>query len=278
MREIIGLLFNEAIYRPIVNLLIVFYKPLVALGIPGALGFAIVLLTAATRLILYPLNLIQLRSAQKMQQLKPELDKLIKKHKNKKKLQQEQLKLYQRHGINPASGCLPAILQFPVIIGLYQVFLKILGNGDLVQLTRQINEIVYLPFLRIDFLDTEFFGINLGVKPSDWQNYGTWLLLVPILTAALSYFQAQMMTPKEVQSSKFLPAGRHGKVQSKKKKEEKKEKEEDFGSIMQTQMKYMFPLMIGWISFAFPLGLTLYWNTFTIFGILQQLHVRREAL
>lgn len=271
MREIIGFLFNEAIYRPIVNLLIVFYKPLVALGVPGALGFAIVLLTAAIRLFLYPLNLTQLRSARKMQQLKPKLDKLIKKHKDKKKLQQEQLKLYQQHGINPASGCLPSLLQFPVIIGLYRVFLNILGNGNLEQLATEINKILYVSVLKIKNLDTDFFGINLGVKPSDWRTYGIWLLLVPLLTAALSYYQTRMMAPGKVQGSRFEAQGK------KKKNKEKKEKDDDFGTIMQTQMKYMFPLMIGWISFAFPLGLTLYWNTFTAFGILQQLHVRSEA-
>ena len=78
-----------------------------------------------------------------------------------------------------------------------------------------------------------------------------------------------MMATNKGQGSKPEAQGK-----KKKNKEKKKKTDEDFGSIMQTQMKYVFPLMIGWISFAFPTGLTLYWNTFTAFGILQQLHVK----
>jgi YidC/Oxa1 family membrane protein insertase len=241
----------------------VFYKPLLVLGVPGALGFSIVLLTVFIRLILYPLNLKQLRSAQEMQKLKPKIDILAKKHKNnKKKLQQEQLKLYQKHGINPAAGCLPTLLQFPILIGLYRVFLQLLGNGHMDGITEQINKIVYIPQLKITQFNVDFFGISLGVNPSQWQKYGIWLLAIPLITAGLSYYQARTMQPKEANSQD--------------KKKEKKG-EEDFAGAMQTQMKYLFPLMIGWISFRFPLGLTLYWNTFSLFGIIQQLQVKKEV-
>lgn len=256
-------IFNQIIVWPIINLLMVFYKPLVLLGIPGALGFAIVLLTASLRLALYPLNLNQLRSAQQMQKLKPQIDALAKKFKkDKKRLQQEQLKLYQKHGVNPAAGCFPMLLQFPVLIGLYRVLIQVLGNGNLKELAAQINEVVYFPFLQIASLDVDFFGINLGVSPAEWQSKGVWLLLVPLVTAGLSYYQTRMMQPAEVG----------------KKKKAKKEKggEEDFASAMQSQMKYLFPLMIGWISYRFPFGLALYWNTFTVFGIIQQMHVQKE--
>lgn len=259
-------LFNQILVWPITNLLMVFYKPLAVLGVPGALGFSIILLTAFIRLLLYPLNLKQLRSAKDMQKLKPQIDKLVKKHKkNKKKLQEEQLKLYQKHGINPAAGCLPTLLQMPILIGLYRVLLQVLGNGNISELVSDINKIVYIPLFRIQELSPDFFGINIGIKPSDWKNNGIWILLIPVLTAALSYLQTRVMQYED-------------KTEKSKNKTDKKnaEKEEDFSAVMQSQMKFMFPLMIGFISYSFPIGLALYWNTFTIFGIIQQIHVRKE--
>lgn len=244
-----------------------FYKPLMAVGIPGALGFAIIILTATIKLALSPINLKQMQSAKKMQAIKPELDILVKKHKDKKKLQEEQLKLFKKNGINPAAGCLPALLQMPVIFALYRVFYNILGNGNLTQLTSEINKIIYFPFLKIKILEVDFFGINLGIKPSEWQKYGIWLLAIPAITAILSFYQSKIMTvtPATVKA-----------VDDKKTGKDKKSGSEDFSNIMQTQMKYVFPMMIGWISFGFPAGLSLYWNTFTVFGILQQLQINKK--
>jgi len=239
-------------------------KPIQSLGIPGSVGFSIIMLTIIIRIILYPLHKKQLASAHKMQLLKPEIDKLKAKYKDKKKQQEQQLKLFQKHGINPAAGCLPTLLQFPILIGLYRVFLQVLNNGDFGALVGQINQIVYFPFLKISEMNPDFFGISLGIKPSEWQNIGIWLLAIPIVTAGLSYYQTKLMT-----------AGATGEPVKEVDKDKKKE-EEDFGTSMQKQMKFMFPMMLGWISYAFPLGLTLYWNTFAAFGILQQLRVQKE--
>jgi len=276
-------IFNQIIVWPIINLLMVFYKPLSFLGAPGALGFAIILLTAAVRLALYPLSLKQLRSAQKMQKLKPKIDKLAKKHKDKKKLQKEQLKLYQKHGVNPAAGCLPTLMQFPVLIGLYRVFLYVLGNGASANVVSKINKVVYISLLKINELETNFFGFSLGIKPSSWKENGAILLLIPLATAAFSYWRTKTMEPA-VEKNKKTPsrklrnqAGKQEHESKKTKRQKNSDEEEDFASVMQGQMKFMFPLMIGWLSYSFPIGLALYWNTFTAFGILQQLHVNKEV-
>ena len=81
---------------------------------------AIIGLTVVIRLILHPFFKKQLETSKKMQDLKPHLDKLSQKHKNdKKRLQEEHMKLYQQAGINPATGCLFMIIQIPVFIALY---------------------------------------------------------------------------------------------------------------------------------------------------------------
>jgi len=98
--------FNTYLVFPILNLLILFYKVFLFIRLPGAFGFAIIALTAFVRLLFQPFFKRQMETASKMQELKPHLDKLSVKHKNdKKQLQQEQMKLYQQAGINPASGC-----------------------------------------------------------------------------------------------------------------------------------------------------------------------------
>lgn len=256
-------LFNQLLIWPFINLLIVFYKGFSFLHIPGSLGFAIIALTLTIRGALHPLTAKQMESAQKMQELKPHLDKLQHKHKNnKQRLQQEQLKLYQKHGLNPAAGCFPMLLQFPVLIALYQVFWQILGNSNLTEMISQINKIVYFSFLKIQSLDLWFFGFNLAAKPSQWQQYGWWLLLIPVVTGLLQWYQTKLMTGVQ-------------RIEIKEQKTKNKEQKENMGQEMQKQMALMMPLMIGFFAFSFPIGLALYWNTFTVFGIVSQKKINK---
>lgn len=250
--------FNQILVWPIINLLMVFYKGLSFLQIPWAFGLAVISLTILIKLALYPLTIKQMASAKKMADLKPHLDKLSKKHsKDKQRLQKEQMELYRQHGINPAAGCLPMIIQFPILIALYQVFWQVLANGNLEKMVQDINSIVYTPLLRLSRApDFSFLGISLAEKPSNWQAAGWWLLLIPLATAGFSYWQANLMS-----------GTMRGTIN---KKEEKKEGEENMAETMQKQMKIMMPLMIGFFSYGFPAGLSLYWNTFTVFGIVEQ--------
>jgi len=259
--------FNQILIWPILNVLMFFYKILAASKIPGAFGLAIISLTLFIRTLLYPLTKTQLVSAKKMGKLKPELDKLSKKHKgDRQKLQQAQLELYKKHGLNPAAGCLPLIMQMPVFIALYQVFWQVLGNGNLTQVVKDINRIVYHPFLKIESMDLYFFGLNLAEKPANWQKAGWWLLLIPIITAGFQWYQTKLIAG-ETRPKKEM-------VSQKKKKS--KESQENMGQEMQKQMALMAPLMIGFVSFSFPVGLALYWNTFSLFGIIQSLRVNER--
>src|SRR3989304_878501 len=118
--------FDVFLPQPILNILLIFYKLLDAINVPWALGFAIILLTVVVRMAVWPLTSSQLKSAQKMAQLKPHLSRLKEKHgHDKTRHQQEITRLYKEHGVNPLAGCLPLILQIPVFIALYQVLLKI---------------------------------------------------------------------------------------------------------------------------------------------------------
>ena len=269
--------WNILLVNPILNVLVALYKGFEFLHIPGPLGFAVIGLTIIIRLILYPLMQAQLKSARKMQNLKPHLDALNVKHKNDKQaLQQAQLALYKEHGVNPAAGCLPLLIQMPVLIALYNVFYQVLNNGNLAKVVENINAVVYHPALKITTLDLSFLGANLAVKPNQWQTQGWWLLAVPIITAALQWWQSKLMMA--VPTNPNVKAQNSKQIQkSNDKKGQKDEKPAgDTAMEMQKQMALITPLMFGYFAFQFPLGLALYWNIFGLFGIMQQLRVNAE--
>ena len=248
--------FEVFLTTPILNLLIAFYKLLEVLPFPWPLGFAIILLTVVIRLILWPLTSAQLRSSQKMAALKPHLDRLKEEHGHDKiRHQQEITKLYKEHQVNPLAGCLPLILQIPVFIALYNVLLKIVDFNK-TDFLASINDKLYFPVLHLEKIPgTSFIGFNLSAKPSEWQQIGFLILLVPPITGALQFIQSKMMAPAAT---------------SKPAKTNEKQGLEDSMAQMQSQMILIMPLMIAFFSYGFPVGLSLYWNTFTIIGIIQQ--------
>jgi len=265
-------LWNQILIWPITNLLIAFYRLCEFLHIPGPLGFAIILLTISIRLILYPLMHVQLKSAKKMTDLKPHLDAINVKHKdNKQAKQQAQLALYKEHGINPMAGCLPTLVQFPILIALYNVFYQLLGSTNVSAFITDINKILYFPFLHVTNINFLFFGVNLGIKPGQWQTHGWWLLSIPLLTALLQWYQTKLMLP---QTQKAENKKQKTEIQT---TDDKKtpENKDDMGDI-QKQMAMITPVMFGFFAFQFPLGLSLYWNIFGLFGIIQQLQVNKN--
>lgn len=256
---IIVQLFNEIFYRPILNLLIVLLGGLESSGIPGALGFAVILLTIVVRLAVWPFMASQIKTSRKMADLKPHLDALKSKHKdNKQAFAQAQMALYKEHGINPAGGCIPALIQLPIFIALVNTISVMFNNADGLH---QINSQLYSFVKQLTTLpDANFFGVSLAVKPSDFASHGILLLTIPVLTGVLTFVQSKMAMPKPVE------------VYPKDTKKELKEKESmsDAMSQVQGQMTYMMPVMIAFLGFTFPVGLALYWNTFTVLGIVQQ--------
>jgi len=137
----------------------------------GNYGLSILLLTVIVRTLILPLTLKQYKSSKAMQAIQPELKKLQEKYKNnQQKLQEETMKLFMQHQINPMAGCLPILVQMPIFIALY-------------------NAIYWNPAIR----DYSFLGIQLGLAP---QQQGVIAWLLPILTAVFTYVQ-QKMVPQQ---------------------------------------------------------------------------------
>ncbi len=99
-------------------------------NLTGDYGLAIILLTVAVRVIILPLTIKQTKSMQEMKRLQPKIKELQEKHKkDKQKLQQEIMKFYGEHKVNPLSGCLPLLLQLPIMFALFRVLLELGKDG-----------------------------------------------------------------------------------------------------------------------------------------------------
>ncbi len=217
--------------QPILQVLIFLYN---LLG--QNLGWSIVALTLLIQIVLFPLSLPALKSAKKMQELKPHLDKIKSKHKgDKTKLQQAQLALYKEHGVNPASGCLPQIVRMVILIALYQVFIGLLHSG-------QINGAKFA---------TNFFWLDLA-KPDP-------KFILPILAAVSQLVFSLMMT-----------TGLEHHLDNPQKPKKPEEDNLEMAQAIQQQMLFMMPIMTGLIALRFPSGLALYWVTSTVMSAIQQ--------
>jgi YidC/Oxa1 family membrane protein insertase len=269
--------WNTVFIHPIFNVLMAFYKLAEWLHLPGPLGFAIIFMTIFFRLILYPLTNAQLKSARDMAKLKPHLDELTKKHKDDKAaLQQAQLALYKEHNINPAAGCIPMLIQMPALIALYNVFYQFFGANDVAKMIVEINNLLYIPALKITSIDFTFFGGSLGWKPDMWQKHGWWLLLIPVITGGLQWYQSKLMLPVQPKPSDVPPTPTTKKLSVGSESVKTEEKKTDDMAEMQKQMALMMPIMFGFFSYSLPIGLALYWNIFGLFGIMQQLKVNKK--
>jgi YidC/Oxa1 family membrane protein insertase len=260
-----GDFFNLILVNPIINILVAIYSLFSFLHIPYALGFAIIGLTIVIRFILYPLTTSQLQASAKIQKITPLLKKLKEQHKgNPTMLQQETLRLYKEQGINPAAGCLPILIQMPIIWALYSVLQHLVTLKSSV-IVAEVNKIIYFDFLKLSSAwDSSFFGLPLGEMPSKLvSTIGPLIFLVPILTGVFQFILSKMMIP-----AKTSEVALEKKIENKGQIDKKDAT--DFASAFQTQSMFIFPIMIGFFSFSFPIGLSLYWNTFTIFGIIQQ--------
>jgi YidC/Oxa1 family membrane protein insertase len=255
-------LFHTVFVYPILNLLVAFFKVFATVGLPGAFGFSIIALTVTIRLILHPFFHQQQRTAKKMQELKPHMDALSKKHKgDAKRLQEEQMRLYKEHGVNPASGCVFLVIQIPVFLGLYNSLNIFLQHGDLNKVIKGINGVLYAPFLHLTSIDPMFFIYNLALSPQKVHGQW-WYYAIPVITGILQFLQVKYTTPQ------MAPAAP--------KEDGSTDNAADFQKALNMQMKFIFPVMIGYFSYTLPVGLSLYWNVFSIFSIIQYYQIEQK--
>ncbi len=250
-------LWTTVLYQPLINALFGLYM------VTGNLGVAIIGLTIGIRFLMMPLTLPSMKSAQKMKDLAPELAKLKKKwgH-DKEKMAKAQMDFYKERGVNPASGCLPQIVQIIVLLAMFQAFRNGL-NLEGTEAVSKINESLY-SFLQLpsDFsFNLKFLYLNLA-EP-DLIKIGAISIPGLFLTgsAIFQFISAKLMMPKAEKDVKIA-----------KKTEEKKD---DMMAAMQKQSLFLMPLSTLFIGYSFPSGLVLYWFVFSVFNTIQQLVLKK---
>ena len=221
--------WQVVIVFPLAKSLIWLNTSLVDWDIPYSWGFAIILFTVIIKMITFPLTMIQIRSMQAQKNLQPQLQELQKKYgKNRDKMAQEQMKLYREAGVNPLSGCLPMVVQMPVLFGLYSA---------LVALGPSLTD---ARFFWIPDLGFPEFTRGLAWIPEKF-NEGEYLLLLAylVLPALLMVSQVYMQR----MTTATTPAGSEGQAG------------------MMKQMTTIMTLMFGFFTLQVPAGLSLYWVT-----------------
>lgn len=180
-------------------------------------GVALILFTILIKLLILPLNLKSQRSMVKQQKLMPQIQELQRKYANdKEKLNKEMMELYQANGANPATGCLPLLLQFPIIIGLFQVIQKPLSYMLRVNFNapENINKVIELQQIVANnpdlsamapggFLESTMEGLanNFQIAMSNFaanpavQGFSDWVINFNFLGLDLSRYPSEVWGP-----------------------------------------------------------------------------------
>lgn len=247
-------LWRILLTQPLLNSLIFLYK------YTGNLGLAIISLTIGLRLLMTPLVLPSLKLNKKIQEINPELSKLKEKFKDDKKgLVTAQAELYRNNGINPASGCLPQVVQLFVLIALFSVFNTILHTKSEDLYAKLKPDLYAFNQLNPDFrLSAGFLYLDL-TKP-DTIKIPNLPFALPgiflILSALTQLLSSKMMSPVVASEKKVATAT--------------SQTSDDTMVEVQQQMLYMFPAMTLIIGYQFPSGLVMYWFIFSLASIVQQ--------
>ncbi len=239
----IGYLFNLIFTFPIFNGLVLLYH------LFGDFALSIVVLTLVIKLVLFPLTLKQLKSMKATQALQPQMQAIRKKHGKDQQAQAAAMQaLYKEYGVNPLSGCLPLLVQLPVLYGMYYAFRTFLDTSKVADL----NNIVYSFIPHFD----SYPNINLN-----WFTFinHSWTFslahpdpthILPIIAGLATFIQLRMSQPKTPPGATPDPSTQSMKM-----------------------MQYVMPLITVFFGWTFPAGLALYWTVSTTFQAVQQFFV-----
>ena len=239
------LLTNIMITELFINLIVrPFYNSLIFLVdfITDDLGLAIIILTILFRFIIFPLSKSQIKTQIKMKDIQKPLKELKKKYKDKpQEMGKKMMELYKENDIKPLAGFLLLFIQLPLLFGFYYVFIRA-GLPEI-----NVNFIYsFIPYPEV--VDVNFFGIVLTSKS----------IILAILASVTQYFQLKLLIPKK--DSENAP---------------EKGSMEDVMQGVQTQMVYVMPIIMLFISYSFGAIVALYFVTSNVFSIAQEYYIKK---
>jgi len=257
----IGFLFSQIFMRPIFNGLMLLYH------LFGDFGLSIVVLTLIIKLILFPLTLKQLKSMKANQQLQPQIQEIRKKYAKDQQAQVQALQaLYKEYGVSPLTGCLPMLVQLPVLYGLYYALYTVVRAHSYHDLNNLLYQPFVTPFNHFPNLDLTWFQWLSFLNPILHLHWSWTLSLVqpdpshilPVLAALATFISLRISQPKIAPA---ISSGNNKSAQP--------------DPTMQTMktMQFVMPVFILFIGWSFTAGLVLYWIISSLFQAVQQYFV-----
>ena len=230
-------IFETILYIPFFNFLVFLYNTVAFQDF----GVAIILLTLIIRLILSPLSIKTFKSQKVLSELQPKVKEIQEKFKNDTQKQTQQvMEMYKQYNINPFSGCLPLLIQLPILIALYRVSIAGFEQNSLSVLYEFIRNPGFLNQTSLGFIDLTKRSIFLSA------------------VAGVSQFLQTKLSVSSQKNALF----------------QKDQKINPLASMNQ-QMLYFLPVITIIVSMSFPAGLPLYWIATTLFSIAEQLYIAR---
>ncbi|QRN84044.1 membrane protein insertase YidC [Chloroflexota bacterium] len=210
-------------------------------------GLSIILFTALIRLLTHPLTVQQFKATRAMQSLQedPRYKKMQEKYKDdKEKFAQEQAKLYKELGISPFGSCLPTLIQFPIIIGLYQSVTRAMAASPMELFN--LEQIVYPKFIDTATLlplNNQFLWMDLG-QPERLTIFGLAVPVLAVLVVLTTFLQSKLIQPPTTSAN-------------------------DQSAMINQSMSLTMPLLMGYMAFTLASGLALYFLASNLIGIIQ---------
>ncbi len=237
----ISTFFKAVFYQPLYNGLIYLMDILPFFDA----GVIVILFTIIVKLIMFPLSIKATKAQIEMKDIEKDLKKIKEQYPDKQVQTQKTIELYKEKNINPFAGFFVLLLQLPIIIALYQIFLK---SGLPVINLELLYSFVSAPLS----INMSFLGlIDIAGKS----------IMLAVIAGISTYFQIAYATP---------PVDKNTDPNS------KPTMQEDVMKMMQTQMKYGFPILVTFISWSVSAAVSIYWITSNIFTIGQELYIRKH--
>lgn len=230
-------MFKTIFYDPIYNALVFLIDKMPG----GNVGLAIIVLTLVIKFILLPLHRKSIVSQIRLKQIEPEINAIKEKYTDKQEQAKKTFELYKEKKISPLSGCLPILIQLPIIIALYRVFL----NGfDLT--ADSLYSFVSLP----ETVNVFFLTFDLQAKS----------IFLALLAGITQFFQISMAVKRN-------PAVKNdGSMQA------------TMSNTMNKQMKYVMPVFVAFISYQISAAIALYWAVNNIFTTIQEIVINNKMI
>lgn len=233
----ISSIFHAIVYNPLYNGLIYIID-----HVPGGdIGWSVILFTCLVKIILFPLSKVSVRTQIQMRELQPQLNKIQEQYKDNKEIQAKKtLEFYRENKLNPFSGIFLMLIQLPIILALAYIFYY----GGL----PKVDASVLYSFVQVpDFVNNMFLGLIDISKSSK---------VLAVLAGVSQFISIRLSVPPHVPTS------------------DTPNFKDDLAKSMNTQMRYVMPAFVFFISLGVSGAVALYWITSNIFTIGQEIYFR----